>query len=341
MIKKPKIHNKTLWRGWKSMKPKGVVIHNDYGRMSALSYESWLRGRSPSLGIAHYYIDRSTIARYVNTNRSTYHTGDGSGNGNSNYIGYEVIQSRGPEFGDISREQFIENENMALRQASEDLQFYNLPINRTTVKLHNQFSSTSCPHLSQTIHGSGTRVQDYFIKKIKFYKSLGKTVGEMIDNENKGVDNKPSEKPVTQVGNVNKVAQEVIDGKWGNNPQRRIALQNAGYNYSQIQGIVNDILTGGNGQKRKTNKQVAQEVINGQWGNNPQRRVLLEKAGYNPTSVQRQVNSILNTKSTKSNVQLAKEVIQGKWGNNPDRKRKLEAAGYNYNNIQREVNKLI
>lgn len=193
MVKQPKIYNKTLWNGWKGMSPKGVIIHNDYGRMSALSYESWLSGRNPELGFAHYYIDRNTIARYVNTNKAAYHAGDGHGNGNSNYIGYEVVQSRGPEFGDITQAQFLENEDMTLRQAAEDLKFYGLTPNRTTVKLHRQFASTSCPHLSQAIHGENLKVQDYFIEKIKYYLSLGDTVQKMIETENKTTTvNKPA-----------------------------------------------------------------------------------------------------------------------------------------------------
>lgn len=236
MIKKPRIHNKTIWRGWKSMRPKGVVIHNDYGRMSVLSYEKWLSNRSPTKGMAHYYVDRNTIARYVNTNKSAYHTGDGRGMGNSNYIGFEVIQSRGPEFGDISYKQFIENEDMALRQAAEDLMFYGLKPNRTTVKLHNQFSNTSCPHLSQKLHGKGVKTQDYFIERIRYFTSLGKTVGEMIDVEN---DVKPSK----QVRKSNDdIAREVIRGIWGNNPERARILKLSGYNPKTIQSIVNKII---------------------------------------------------------------------------------------------------
>lgn len=37
------------------------------------------------------------------------------------------------------------------------------------------------------------------------------------------------------------VAQEIIDGKWGNNPQRKRALNNSGYDYRFAQDIVNTI----------------------------------------------------------------------------------------------------
>lgn len=40
------------------------------------------------------------------------------------------------------------------------------------------------------------------------------------------------------------VALQVIDGVWGNNEDRKIALTRAGYNYDEVQRYVNDILQG-------------------------------------------------------------------------------------------------
>lgn len=41
-----------------------------------------------------------------------------------------------------------------------------------------------------------------------------------------------------------KIAQEVIAGKWGNGTQRRDKLTQAGYNYNEVQKIVNKLLKG-------------------------------------------------------------------------------------------------
>ncbi len=41
------------------------------------------------------------------------------------------------------------------------------------------------------------------------------------------------------------IAIEVIAGKWGNGPERRQRLTNAGYSYSAVQSIVNAIMQGG------------------------------------------------------------------------------------------------
>lgn len=42
---------------------------------------------------------------------------------------------------------------------------------------------------------------------------------------------------------IEEVAKEVIDGKWGNGPVRRQKLTQAGYNYVEVQKIVNKLLT--------------------------------------------------------------------------------------------------
>ena len=96
---------------------------------------------------------------------------------------------------------------------------------------------------------------------------------------------------------------------------------------------------------KKSIDTIAQEVINGKWGNGEERKFKLEKAGYNYSEVQSTVNNKLSgngTTPTKKSVdEIAKEVIQGKWGNGADRKNRLEKAGYNYNEVQKKVNMLL
>lgn len=45
--------------------------------------------------------------------------------------------------------------------------------------------------------------------------------------------------------NLEQIAREVIDGKWGNGRVRKEKLTEAGYNYHEVQTIVNRIITGG------------------------------------------------------------------------------------------------
>ena len=41
---------------------------------------------------------------------------------------------------------------------------------------------------------------------------------------------------------VSTIAKEVISGKWGNNPERKKRLEESGYNYTEVQKKVNELL---------------------------------------------------------------------------------------------------
>ena len=84
----------------------------------------------------------------------------------------------------------------------------------------------------------------------------------------------------------------MLNGKWGNGAERKSALANAGYDYSQVQQRVNDMIYG-TVPKTKSIDEVAREVINGQWGNGQERKNRLAGAGYNYNEVQNRVNEIL------------------------------------------------
>lgn len=92
---------------------------------------------------------------------------------------------------------------------------------------------------------------------------------------------------------------------------------------------------------KKSNEEVAREVVAGNWGNGADRKNRLTSTGYNYDAVQAKVNEkSYGSKPGKSNEAIAKEVIAGNWGNGADRKARLTAAGYNYDAIQSIVNSL-
>lgn len=190
---------------------------------------------------------------------------------------------------------------------------------------HNMFANTSCP---------GKYLQSRF-------QELADTVNAQLDGGNT-----PTPAPSAAKKSNEEIAEEVIAGKWGNGEDRKNRLTSAGYNYSTIQGIVNQKLGGKSTQKPtlKSNETIAQEVINGAWGNGADRKNRLTAAGYDYNTIQDIVNKKLgassgSSSSKKSNETIANEVIQGKWGNGQDRKNRLTAAGYDYSAIQTIVNK--
>lgn len=88
---------------------------------------------------------------------------------------------------------------------------------------------------------------------------------------------------------IEEIADEIIAGKWGNSPDRKKALESAGYDYSAIQAIVNYKL---GTTKEKSVTEIAKEVIAGKWGNGSARKTRLEAAGYDYNKVQDVVNKI-------------------------------------------------
>ncbi|MBQ1900870.1 MAG: hypothetical protein II153_08150, partial [Erysipelotrichaceae bacterium] len=85
------------------------------------------------------------------------------------------------------------------------------------------------------------------------------------------------------------LAKEVIQGKWGNGQERKDKLTEAGYDYSEVQGKVNELLA----SAKKDIEEVAKEVIRGKWGNGQERKDKLTAAGYDYSAVQAKVNELL------------------------------------------------
>ena len=95
-------------------------------------------------------------------------------------------------------------------------------------------------------------------------------------------------------------------------------------------------------EDKKSIDELANEVVDGKWGNGTDRKTNLEKAGYDYDAVQNRVNEILKEKDNKKSVtEVAKDVIAGDYGNGEDRKKKLESEGYDYDTIQAKVNQLL
>lgn len=98
---------------------------------------------------------------------------------------------------------------------------------------------------------------------------------------------------------------------------------------------------GSSAPAKKSNAEIANEVIAGKWGNGAERKERLTDAGYNYSEIQEIVNGTLGVNPKKSVDEIAREVIRGDWGNGNERKQRLANAGYNYSEIQARVNKLL
>lgn len=147
--------------GKRGASPKGIVLHNDAGseNANAAFYRRWLAQHEAENGFAHYYVASDGTYQAESEQNMAWHAGNRVAN--REFIGIEVCQSLGPA------SQFLANEQRALQLAATILRNYHLPINRQTVRLHQEFSATSCPHRAIALHGgTGLSAQEYFITQI-------------------------------------------------------------------------------------------------------------------------------------------------------------------------------
>lgn len=295
-----------------TMNAEFIVVHNTANDASANNEIEYMKSNNNKVSF-HYAVDDREIVQGIPENRNAWHAGDGNGNGNRKGVAIEICYSKS------GGERFDKAEENTAEFIASKLKEKGWGIDK--VKKHQDFANKYCPH----------RTLDYgwerFLNKIRTY--LGQaTINEGTSNSS----------------DLNTIVDEVIAGKWGNGEDRKNRLTQAGYNYSEVQVLVNQKLKGtSTSSNKKSIDTIADEVIAGKWGNGNDRKSNLENAGYNYQEVQNKVNEKLGVVSSnkKSNETIANEVIKGLWGNGQERKDRLTQAGYDYNAIQKIVNQKI
>lgn len=90
---------------------------------------------------------------------------------------------------------------------------------------------------------------------------------------------------------IDEIAREVINGTWGNGQDRFNRLASAGYDANAVQSRVNELLGAKSvTSNKKSNETIANEVIQGKWGNGADRKSKLQAAGYDYNTIQAIVN---------------------------------------------------
>lgn len=137
-------------------------------------------------------------------------------------------------------------------------------------------------------------------------------------------------------GSIDDLAWRVINGEFGNGDERRAAL---GDKYDAVQQRVNEILNGDEPAPEPSYDDIddlAQRVINGEFGNGDDRRNAL---GDKYDAVQARVNELLGYGTGGADIEeLAQAVIRGDYGNGEERR---NALGSNYDAVQQRVNEIL
>lgn len=190
-----------------------ITIHqtgNTGKGSNARNHAKYMNNGSPATW--HYTVDDKEVIQHFDDTVQCWHCGDGRGKGNTESIGIELcINSDG------NYNQTISN---AVELVKHLMQIHNIPIER--VVQHNKWSGKNCP---AQIRGRFNGISwDMFIQFIKGTKSY--TPIEVYSKK-------------TTTYDVDKIARDVIAGKYGNGEERRKKL---GSKYNVVQKRVNELL---------------------------------------------------------------------------------------------------
>lgn len=300
-----------------------VTVHHNGGRLSHEGVLSVWKTRPAS---AHFDVDGfGEVAQYVEMNEYAWATG--STNGNQQSISIEMCNS------DVGGRWPVSE--LTWRSAARLTGWIFAKVigerpSSSNIVPHHHWKPTTCagPYMDDVLSSFIAVAQQAY----NFFQAGGSSPLP----------------PLTPGGHsLSDIAEEVISGRWGNGPERFDRLRSAGYDPAAVQAEVNRKIGGNVGGviTRKTNEQLAQEVLNGAWGNGDDRQRRLTEAGYDYNSVQTVVNQRLGGGAPAAHrpdlSEVARQVIRGQWGNGVERRRRLEGAGYNFAAVQAEVNRLL
>lgn len=188
-----------------------IVIHYVGAVSSALNnakyFKTTYRGAS-----AHYFVDENEVYRVVDDKDIAWHCGASkyrhSKCRNTNSIGIEMCCYRKPD-GTLDISDKVVERTITLTKYL--MAEHNIPVEN--VLRHYDVTGKNCP---APFVSNPARWNDFKAK-----------LGTAPNNAKKSVE---------------EIAQEVIDGKWGNGSERRTRLMEAGYKYNEVQSKVNDLL---------------------------------------------------------------------------------------------------
>lgn len=208
MIEKHLSKNKNTFKG---VNPCNYITIHQTGNVNkganALNHVRYINNGSNSTW--HYTVDSERIVQHFNDTVQCWHSGDGKGKGNTQSIGVELCVNIDGDY--------LKTIDNAVKLVQHLMKVHNIPINN--VVQHNKWSGKNCP----------TQI------RLGVY---GVTWNEFISR----VTNVTSTKPISNSNEINKIARDVINGKYGNGETRRKLL---GSRYNIVQKEVNRILKGG------------------------------------------------------------------------------------------------
>lgn len=271
-------NNYTIGRSGKNIEI--ITIHHMAGILTAEECGKLFQNETRNAS-SHYGIGKDgEVGLYVDEENTAYTNGDFD----SNSIAVTIETSNSEASGDYPVSDGVLN--ILIKLVADIAKRNNLGtlVKGKNLTWHKMHAETSCPG-------------EYLLSKMDYIvEETNKINNESISEPIPEPVPKPTPEPVSPVLKSNEeIANEVIAGKWGNGNDRKVKLTDAGYDYSVIQKIVNEILLGSTPTEKpkKSNDELVDEVIRGDWGNGEERKNKLTKAGYDYDIIQKIVNDKL------------------------------------------------
>lgn len=264
------------------MKPTRIVVHNTANDASARNEIEYMTRNNKETSF-HYAVDDKEVVQGIEENRNAWHAGDGHGKGNREGIGIEICYSKS------GGDRFIKAEKLAVDLIVDILKRYNWGIDKVTK--HQDYDKKYCPH--RTLNMGWNRFIKMIEDKLNPPKpeptlepkptTTAKKVGDVVTINGVYVSSTSTNKlrPLKTKGKITKIVAGA------RNPY---LLDNGNIGWVNDACIVSSTTTA---PKKKSIDEVAKDVINGKYGNQPERQKRLEAEGYNYREVQDRVNEML------------------------------------------------
>lgn len=208
----------------RNAKIKKITIHHMAGKLSVEECGEVFQTRQAS---ANYGIDNNgNVGLYVDEADRAWSTS----NGNNDHQAVNIELANDEVGGDwhvsdaVIEKCILLCADICKRNNIPELKFTG--DSRGTLTMHCYFAATACPG-------------DYLKTKFKY---IADEVNKLLKKPQPTPQPTPTPQPEKKT--VDEVAQEVIEGKWGNGDEREERLTAAGYDYDEVQNRVNEILLG-------------------------------------------------------------------------------------------------
>lgn len=140
-----------------------------------------------------------------------------------------------------AEELLLQDCKKAIKNVNSFMSKYNFNQNQFDALVSFAFNVGSINQLT----ASGTRTLEQISSKITAYnKTGGRVIAGLVKRRAKEKELFDTPTSTTVNKSNEKIAKEVVAGKWGNGNARKTALTKAGYDYKTIQSLVNKLLKG-------------------------------------------------------------------------------------------------